>query len=198
MLQLNTDIIDYLSDFILQGQNGILNCISKKYKNKKLKILLEKIIIDSNLTKWYCKTYNFNLKNINCNWAAKKGYLNCLKYTININKKLVSSRTCTWAAHFGNLNCLEYLYNLKVKGDLWTGFKCAQYDNLECLEFLYRNKCPMDKYTCFKAAQFGNLNCLIFLLNIINLNYINLNLLKNIAYKNKKYNISNYLKLNYS
>lgn len=193
MINLNTDIINYISSFIQLGQNGILNLVSKKYKNPELKILLDKIIVDDNLKIWYCKTYKFDLNLIDCNWSSKKGLLNCLIYSMKINKPC-NVWTCTWAAYYGNLNCLKYLYNQGIRGNIWTSFKCVEKGNLDCLIFLHKNNCFMNEYTCYKSVDFNQIHCLKFLLdNLNNLNYYNIKKIKTIAINNKRTEIINYI-----
>ena len=73
-------LIHIIGSYLENGENGILNLLSKKYYNKNYKLHINGFILNDYMKEWYCKNFKFNLKIINCYWAAKNGHLNCLKY----------------------------------------------------------------------------------------------------------------------
>ncbi|ATZ81240.1 ankyrin repeat domain-containing protein [Bodo saltans virus] len=76
-----------------------------------------------------------------CNAAAIKGHLGCLKY-LHENGCHWDELTCVYAAYYGQLECLKYAHE---NGCPWNSItcKCAlQNGNLECLKYARENGCP--------------------------------------------------------
>jgi hypothetical protein len=72
---------------------------------------------------------NTDDKCIDCDIAAKKGHLECLKYA--------HENGCEWSAK--------------------TCFRVAHNGHLECLKYVHENGCPWDSDTCSNAALMGGI-----------------------------------------
>ncbi|ATZ81178.1 ankyrin repeat domain-containing protein [Bodo saltans virus] len=94
-----------------------------------------------------------------CNAAAKKGHLGCLKYA---HEKGCSwdKDTCKYAAQNGHLECLKYAHENGCPWDEYTCTHAAQNGQLKCLKYAYENVCRWDSKTCYYAAGNGQLECL--------------------------------------
>jgi hypothetical protein len=102
---------------------------------------------------------NTDAKCIDCNMAAKKGHLECLKY-LHENGCECDSDTSKMAAFNGHLECLKYAHK---NGCKWFSLTCqyAAYNgHLECLKYAHKNGCKWYSNTCRNAAENGHFECL--------------------------------------
>ena len=69
-------LIHIIGSYLGNGENGILNLLSKKYYNKNYKLHINGFILNDKMRHWYCKNFKFDMNIIDCNWAVKNGNLN--------------------------------------------------------------------------------------------------------------------------
>ena len=153
-------LIHIIGSYLEDGENGILNLLSKKYYNKKYKLHINGFILNKKMREWYCINYKFCINIINSIWAAKNGYLNCLKYAYK-NGCPFDMMISECAASNGYLNCLKYLHENKCPWDMWTCLFAALEGHLNCLKYAHENGCPYNKIRLkllfnFKCSQYIN------------------------------------------
>jgi hypothetical protein len=103
--------------------------------------------------------------------SLEKGFLNCLKYIIEIrdlpvNAYLIS--TCSISSRFGHLDCLEYLFGQLQWMDRWSYEFCSSCfcshaaggGHIDCLRYAHNNGFYWCVRTCAHAAGGGNIDCL--------------------------------------
>ena len=119
------------------------------FKSKELIDLDENVICIMKLNKELCK---------NCNKAAEKGDLECLRYAHEHGIWIYS--VCEIAAQYGHLDCLKYLHNMGYALTRHATANAASGGNLSCLKYLHQNNCPWDGWTCTHATWNGHIECL--------------------------------------
>jgi hypothetical protein len=133
-------------------------CVKKIYKelNYKLNII---DMTTSIMALIHNTCINADAKCIDCNMAAEKGHLDCLKY-VHENGCEWSSNTCLWAARVGQIECLKYVHE---NGCAWNSNTCknaAKNGQIECLKYAHENGCEWTSWTCAYSAYNGHLECL--------------------------------------
>ncbi|ATZ81227.1 ankyrin repeat domain-containing protein [Bodo saltans virus] len=116
-----------------------------------------------------------------CNVAARKGHLVCLKYAHENGCKW-DKKTCQYAAENGHLECLKYAHENGCPWDENECFYAAYFGHLKCLQYVHKNDCSWDKrifsykythengshwdkYGYFAAMQNGCLECAQYMRN---------------------------------
>ena len=155
----NETLINIIGSYLDLCVGGLLNFLSPRYYNPKLKLNINGFILDDKMREWFCSYFNFDMDIVDCNWAAEKGYLNCLKYAKK-NDCFWDERTCNKAAKNGHLDCLKYAIENGCPWDEWTCVWAAQYGHLEVLQWARTNGCPWDSWTCACAAMNWHLEVL--------------------------------------
>ena len=84
--------------------------------------------------------------------AAKRGHLECLKYT-HENDCEWDGWACKDAAYYGNLDCLKYAHENGCEWDEWTCAIAAQRGHLECLKYAHQTGCPYIKERCLRISH---------------------------------------------
>ena len=89
-------------------------------------------------------------------------------------------KICEYAAKNGHLECLKYVHKNGYQLDEWTCYFAAFNGHLECLKYAHKNNCynidsilNSDNCICYLAAFNGHLECLKYMIRIINKNYRN-------------------------
>ena len=152
-------LINIIGSYLEYGEDGILNLLSYKYYNKNYKLHINAFILNDKMKEWYSIYCEFDLKIILYKWAAKYGYLNCMKY---LHKYGYPWYPYKYEVLYDNLSTsyLKYEYKNGCPWDKKTCEYAVQYGHLDCLKYAHENGCPWDEKTCFHAALNGNLNCL--------------------------------------
>ena len=160
--------------------NYILDAIFNETNKPFYKFLKESLLIlKKNLCTFICK-FNEDNENIlnyliyahengcpwnenTCEYAAKNGHLECLKY-VHDNSIGVScpwdEYTCSYAAKNGHLESLKYAHENGCPWDEDTCSYAAKNGHLKCLIYAHENGCPWDEDTCSDAALNGWVECL--------------------------------------
>jgi hypothetical protein len=96
--------------------------------------------------------------------AACQGNLEMVKYCV-ANQCPINTWACEYAAKNGQLECLKYLREeVKAPWDSWTATRAAQSGHLHILEYLVERK--YDEFNAYAyqcAAKKGHLDCLKYL-----------------------------------
>jgi hypothetical protein len=102
---------------------------------------------------------NADEKCIDCDMAAEKGHLECLKY-VHENGCQWNSNTCAYAARNNHLECLKYLHENGCKWNTYTHNQAAYNGHLDCLKYAHENGCPWNYKTCENAEWNCQFECL--------------------------------------
>ena len=130
---------------------GFLNGdYSKRLDFKSQEVIEGGLICIMKLNKKLCK---------NCNKAAEKGDLECLRYAYEHGAKH-NEFTTAFAASKGHLHCLKFMHEHGFPLNKTTCSVASMFGHLDCLKFLHENQCPWDAFTCTWAAKKGHLQCL--------------------------------------
>ena len=98
------------------------------------------------------------------NMAVHRGNLEMVKYCV-ANECPIDEEACEYAARNGHLECLKYLREeAKAPWEALTAAWAALYGRLHILEYLVERKYThFSKYACQWAAEKGHLDCLKYL-----------------------------------
>ena len=98
-----------------------------------------------------------------CEFAARNGHLEILKYLHEEVKAPWDSDTASSAAENGHLHILEYLDERKFdKYDAWACMMAAENGHLDCLKYLRKTaKAPWDSW----AVRYAHEDCVQYLLD---------------------------------
>ena len=96
--------------------------------------------------------------------AAYQGNLEMVKYCV-ANECPIDAIACEYAAKNGHLEILKYLHEeAKAPWDFLPANLAAQNGHLHILEYLVERKFDKyDEFACERAAEFGHLDCLKYL-----------------------------------
>jgi ankyrin repeat protein len=102
-----------------------------------------------------------------CEYAAKNGHLDCLKYLHETVKAPWSSYTANGAALCGHLHILEYLVERKYNKYVETACQyAAKFGHLDCLKYLHKTaRAPLDYLAVREATKKNQTECLRYLLD---------------------------------
>ena len=121
----------------------------------------------------YCVANECPIDAIACEYAAKNGHLEILKYLHEEAKAPWDEYTATWAAGKGQLHILEYLVERKYDEYGMYGMLCeyaamraAESGHLDCLKYLHETaKAPWDYKAVRQAHLYNQPECLQYLLD---------------------------------
>jgi len=69
-------------------------------------------------------------------------------------------KVCDWTARKGYLDCMRYAHEHGCPWDVWTCSYAARNGHLSCLQYAHDHGCPWNEWTCSYAAENGHLSCL--------------------------------------
>ena len=119
----------------------------------------------------YCVANECPIDAIACEYAAKNGHLEILKYLHEEAKAPWDEYTATWAAGKGQLHILEYLVERKYDGYgmlacEYAAMRAAESGHLDCLKYLHETaKAPWDYKAVRQAHLYNQPECLQYLLD---------------------------------
>ena len=115
----------------------------------------------------YCVANECPIDAIACEYAAKNGHLEILKYLHEEAKAPWDEYTATWAAGKGQLHILEYLVERKYdEYDMLACERAAKSGHLDCLKYLHETaKAPWDEDAVREAHKNNEPDCLHYLLD---------------------------------
>jgi len=101
-----------------------------------------------------------------CQYAAKFGQLEILKYLHEEVKAPWDSQTAEEAAFDGHLHILEYLVERKYEFTKWPCVIAAEFGHFDCLKYLHETaKAPWDSIVVRSAHDHNRNECLQYLLD---------------------------------